>query len=48
MGFDSLIGGKEGGPPVPRDGPLLGHLFGFSLPLWSRILTSYASAEHTC
>lgn len=45
MGFDSLIGAKEGGPPIPRDGLLLGHLFESLVTLSVRVFAQAAEAR---
>jgi hypothetical protein len=45
LGFDSLIAGREGGPPVPRDGPLLGHLFESLVTLSVRVFAQAAEAQ---
>ncbi len=45
MGVDSLIEGKEGGPPIPRDGTLLGHLFESLVTLSVRVFAQAAEAR---
>lgn len=42
---DALLAGKESGPPVPRDGTLLGHLFESLVTLSVRVFAQAAEAQ---
>lgn len=42
---DALLAGEEPGPPIPRDGPLLGHLFESLVTLGVRVFAQAAEAR---
>lgn len=42
---DALLAGREAGPPIPRDGTLLGHLFEALVSLSVRVFAQAAEAE---
>ncbi len=42
---DALLAGRESGPPVPRDGTLLGHLFESLVTLSVRVFSQAAEAQ---
>jgi len=44
IGTDALLSGQEAGPPVPRDGTLLGHLFEALVTLSVRVYAQGAEA----
>ena len=44
-GEDALLGGRDAGPPVPRDGTLLGHLFESLVTLSVRVYAQAAEAR---
>src|SRR5690554_632264 len=44
LGADALLSGQEAGPPVPRDGTLLGHLFESLVTLSVRVYAQAAEA----
>ena len=45
VGTDALLAGEEAGPPVPRDGTLLGHLFESLVTLSVRVYAQDAEAS---
>ena len=45
VGVDALLKGEEGGPDIPRDGTLLGHLFESLVTLCVRVYAQVAEAE---
>ena len=45
VGADALLSGQEAGPPVPRDGTLLGHLFEALVTLSVRVYAQGAEAK---
>lgn len=45
IGAEALLGGEEAGPPVPRDGTLLGHLFESLVTLSVRVYAQAAEAK---
>ena len=44
IGADALLSGQESGPPIPRDGSLLGHLFESLVTLSIRVYAQAAEA----
>ena len=44
VGEDALLSGEDAGPPVPRDGTLLGHLFESLVALSVRVYAQAAEA----
>ncbi|MFW6078475.1 MAG: ATP-binding protein [Gemmatimonadota bacterium] len=45
VGEDALLEGRAAGPPIPRDGPLLGHLFESLVTLSVRVYAQAAEME---